>query len=154
MENCCLITLIEKFKKQDMSAFPIIFAEFEKLIHYYTARYGSEDAFQELTVFFIELLYRLDTSEFKKDNTDTLKRYIAVSIRNKYISLLREKADSFSVDFSCAEYFYGCDSDFFEKHILKEALSNLSQKQREIIIYKYIHGYSDAEISEHLKTSR
>ena len=87
MENYYLVTFIERFQKRDMSVFPTIFAEFEKLMHFFAARLHEDDAFQELSVFFVELLYKINCADFNRDESDTASRYICVCIRNKYISL-------------------------------------------------------------------
>ena len=153
MQNVQLISLIKKFKNHDMSAFAEIYCEFENLMHYYAHRCGGEDAFQEFTVFLLELLYKINLENFRTSTNDTLKRYIAVSIKNKYISLLREnqnKEDDFLKFENC---FYEI-SDSLEREILKEALSTLSKKQRAIIIYKYIYNYGDVEIANCLDISR
>lgn len=153
MENSCLITLIEKFRKQDMSVFAVIFSEFEKLIYYYSHRGDKEEVFQELTVFLVELLYKLNLSEFKRDRTDTLKRYIAVSIRNRYLSEMR-KGSKISREYVLMDEYTGSLCDLLTAEILKEALSTLSEKQQKVIVYKYIYGYSDAEIGNVLNISR
>lgn len=154
MENCCLITLIEKFKGRDISAFPIIFGEFEGLIRIYTARLDGEDAFQELTVFLLELLYKINASAFKRDNSDTLKRYIAVSIRNKYIALSKQRDIYLRTSYSLIEDLTESGPDFWENHILKEALNGLPPKQRQVILYKYIYDYSDIETAAFLGITR
>ena len=154
MENMCLISLVEKVKEKDMSSFPLIFSEFEKLIKIYAFRFGGDDTVQDLTVFLIELLYKIDLSIFERDESDSLKRYIAVSIRNRYIYLSRQNA-KFQFE---SEISYLDDRpskiSLSDRYFLKEALSRLSDKQKEIVVYKYIYSYSDAEIADFLKVTR
>lgn len=154
MENCCLIALIEKFKKRDMSSFLVIFSEFEKLIYFYAARLDGEDAFQELTAFLLELLYKIDVSAFKRNNSDNLKRYIAASIGYKYIALVKLRSRIVNASYNLFEDTISESFDFFENGILKDAISMLPPRQKQIIIYKYIYDYSDIEIAAHLKITR
>ncbi len=153
MENYCLITLIEKFKMRDMSVFPLIFSEFESLLHYYAAKGKAEDMFQELSVFLVELLYKINLSKFEKDYTDSLKRYIAVSIGNKYTAF--SKADNLlKRNNMLYESLISVSDDFSQRQFLNDALNILTQKQRKIMLCKYIYNYSDVEIANELGISR
>ena len=64
MENSCLLSLLEKFRKGDMSVFPVVFSEFEGLIYHYAEKSDAEDTAEELSVFLLELLYKIDLSPF------------------------------------------------------------------------------------------
>ncbi len=153
MENGCLITLIKKFREKDMSVFPVIFAEFEGLIYHYSLKCDAEDIFQELTVFLLELLYKVDISRFEALSGEGLKRYIAVSLRNKYVAF--SKADSvFKRNNEYLDDFVSVEPDFLGEFILREGLDRLTPKQREIIIFKYLHNYTNNDIARILKISR
>lgn len=144
-----LKVLIGDFKGGDMGAFPQIYSEFERLIYHYSRKLDSEDARQELTVFLIELLYKIDFG-----GNDGIKKYIAVCLRNKYIALSKQNQwrsaliDKLAVN--CDTYY-----DFREDTVLlKELVSHLPIKQREVIVYRYIYNYSDIEIAEIMNISR
>ncbi|MBR2040372.1 MAG: hypothetical protein IJ948_03215 [Clostridia bacterium] len=107
MENSCLLSLLGKFRKGDMSVFPVIFSEFEGLIHHYARKSDAEDTAEELSVFFLELMYKLDISRFIGAKGDGLSRYIAVCLRNKYIA------------FSCQNENFKKTPFFFLKQRLK-----------------------------------
>lgn len=154
MTNFELKSLIKNFRKEDMLAFGPIYSEFKRYIRFYSKKLGYEDALQELTVFLLELLYDIDLERFNNDSSDGLSRYIAVAIRNKYIALSKENT---RYAFMCAELYeseVSYTDSAIEKICVEEALSNLTNKQRLIIIYKYILNYSDAEISSLLGVSR
>lgn len=153
MENCCLKTLIEKFRNKDMSAFPVIFAEFEGLIRHYTLKCSAEDTFQELTVFLLELLYKVDISRFEDKQGDGLKRYIAVCLGNKYIALSKEDC-LFKSNTQLFEDIASQTPDFLEEQALREAMDKLTEKQKEVMIFKYVHNYTNNEIAEILNISR
>lgn len=154
MCNSCIIELIENFKKQDKASFTALNSEFERLIYYYAARLGGEDYLAELQSFFIETLYTIDTKRFKSDETDTLKRYIAVALRNKYIALSAEKQEQEKTELGKTDEIYTYTVSFDERIMIKDMLGLLSSRQRQIITYKYIYGYSDIEISRFLNISR
>lgn len=153
MENVLLKKLIINFRKGDMQAFTPIYSGFEKLIDYYSRKIGDEDSRQELIIFFIETLYNIELSNFCDDRTDRLNRYISVSIRNKYI-YLSKKHQSEMLNYTPFNDCYADFDDNIDKIFIKEILNRLSHKQRAIIVYKYIYGYSDVEISELFGISR
>ncbi len=154
MVNSLLLPLIKKFREQDMSAFTIIYDEFKKLIYLYSGRLSDDDAVQDLTLFLIELLYSINLSMFNCDSTDTLKRYIAVSIKNKYIALSKEKQKYLYFSVGLCDNLLANSESVLEAIDICEALKLLTHRQRLIIIYRYIYCYSDAEISSLLSISR
>ena len=88
LQNCLLKPLIKKVKKQDMTAFPLIFEEFKKLINFYGAKLGYEDAASELTLFLIEMLYEINLSKFPDDSGEDIQKYIVVSIKTNILLFL------------------------------------------------------------------
>ena len=153
VENGLLKSLILKFRNQDMNAFAMIDDEFKRLIYKYSGKLCDDDAVQELTLFLIELLYSIDLTKFKDSKGDGLKRYIAVSIKHKYITVSKEN-DSYSKICETADICDNSFSDVLENISAKEALKCLSPKQRVIIIYKYFYCLSDSEIAKLTGISR
>ncbi|MBQ3547862.1 MAG: sigma-70 family RNA polymerase sigma factor [Clostridia bacterium] len=154
MQNYLLKPLIEKIKEQDMSVFFQVFEEFKHLIVFLGNKLGYEDAQSELTLFFIELLYSIKLSKFPTDDGDELHRYIAVSIKNKYISLSMAKVKSNKFENHLFEECYGI-TDSFDKNIcMSQAIKKLNDAQRLIFFYHYIYGFSINEIAERLNISR
>lgn len=154
MCNLQLKPLIQKFKKQDMTVFPLIYEEFEKLIFLYSSKLGYEDALADMNLFFVELLYSINLSHFSCDKDIGIKRYIAVSLRNKYItlSIKADKIKKFSVPLY--ENSYGYCGEYDDKIALHQALKELTTKQKSVLIHRYVYGYSIAEISENYKITR
>ncbi len=152
MENSQLLGLIKSFKRGDMSVFPQIYGEFEGLIKFYCSKSLNDDCLGELNLFFIELLYKIKPCELDFTHGNSLKRYIAVAIKHKYIKLQQQHLKYIK---ESSLYFEnkdcGINSDNF---VLADALSALTQKQRQIIVFKYIYGFSDAEISVFFNISR
>jgi RNA polymerase sigma factor (sigma-70 family) len=147
-------TLIEKFKSGDTEVYSLIYSEFEKLIGLYASRLKYEDAVSELTLFLIELLFSIDLSKFDDGMGFWIKRYIAVSIKNRYIalSIKNSKYQSFNMSIfdNSGSYLKSMD----EKIILIDGFDRLSQKQRQVLVYMYIYGYSICEISKIFGISR
>lgn len=154
MNNLLLIGLIKKFKAYDMSVFALIYEDFRKLILFYSGRLEDEDAYQDMNVFFVELLYSINLSLFKVDESDCLHRYIAVCIRNRYLYLLRKKRKYEKLNRELFESSLLYDNLPEENLYITQALETLSEKQRLAIIYKYIYNYSDVEISQYLDITR
>ena len=154
MSNAQLLKFIKNFRNRDMTAFTVIYEEFEGLILFYAKRLGGEDYSQELTVFLIELLYSMRLSNFKADETNGAERYISVCIRNKYIAISKEKQKYENITSEAFENDLYCYSSAEELVLVEDMLKNLSYKQRLIIVYKYIYGYSDVEIGMLFNISR
>lgn len=137
-----------------MTRFYDLFSEFEKLIRHFERKSDFEDAGEELTLFLLELIYSIDTDKFMPDSSEALSRYIAVSVRNQYISLSK-KRQKYITEFNELFDSTGAYSLEPEKNIaLKAGLLLLSERQRTAIILRYIYGYSDVEISSKLNISR
>ena len=154
MENLSLKMLIGKFKNQDMSAFAVIYDEYKRLLQFYSAKVGGDDALQELTVFLVELLYSIDASRFEADTSTGLARYIAVCLRNKYIEISKREQRCKNFE---NQFIENCDfvhTDTFEKLEIAEAIKALSHKQRLVVILKYIYGFSESEIALRFNISR
>lgn len=153
MDNYLLKKMIIGFREGDMKAFAVIYDRFKGIINYYSRKIGDEDSYQELMIFLVETLYSIDLSRFPTDKNDNLNRYIAVSLRNKYIAISKknQKDENMLLSLYENDSFYSCNED---EIFIKDMLGSLSHKQRKIIIYRYIYGYSDAEISDILGISR
>lgn len=153
MYNYLLKELIERFKNQEISAFEMIYDEFKGLINFYARKLAYEDAIGELTLFLIELIYSVKMTKFPYDKTDSLHRYIAVAVRNKYIELSKKKSCENSF---CFELFEsdGKENSAIERIQIEEALAYLTERQKKIIVYKYIYGFSDCQIAKLLSITR
>lgn len=154
MENYVLKPLIERVRNQDMSAFSDLFDGFKRLINYYAAKLSYEDAANELTLFFIELLYSIKLSKFSDDGSDEIRRYIAVSLKNEYIALSMKKAKSCKLENDFYESYGAFSENSLENLVLSDILKLLNANDKKIIIYRYLYGYSIAEIADLMDISR
>ncbi len=154
MQNCLLKPLILKIKEQDMTAFPLVFDEFKRLINFYGAKLCYEDAASELTLFLIELLYEINITRFPDDNGEDIHKYIAASIKNKYIALSRAKLQNTIFENELWEECCGYVEDFDNSFCFAQGIGCLSGVQRRIILYHYVYGYSIAEIAKRMGITR
>lgn len=153
MNNREMLPILKEIQQQNMSRFGEIFSEFERLLARFRFRLNDDDASQELTLFFLELLTSMDTDKFMEDESEGLKRYIAVCLRNHYIALSKRQS---AYRMMCDELYEGLASDMLseEKIELKHALRRLPDKQRLVIVYRYLYGYSIEEIAALLSVTR
>ena len=153
MKNREIIKYVKEIREGNASGFEELYEAFLRLINFYGRKIG-EDGSEELILFFTELLHSLDIGKFTPDESEELNKYIAVSIRNRYIELSRRKSRllriSNEITEECADSTDEPDSKFF----LKEGLMLLSERQRTVIDYRYFCGYSDREIADILSISR
>lgn len=154
MQNYLLKPLISKIKEQDMSVFFQVYEEFRRLIDFFGNKLGYEDAKSELTLFFIELLYSIKLTKFPTDDGDELHKYIAVSIKNKYISLSIAKQRDVKFENHFFEECYGITDSFDESMCISQGIRGLNDAQRLIFFYHFIYGFSIIEIADKLKISR
>ena len=153
MENKELLPLLEEIKQQNMERFNEVYALFERLLICFCFRLGDDDAMQELTLFLLELIDSLDTGKFERDESQTVKRYIAVSLRNRYIALSRQRSN---IRMMSNELYEGLAVNLpeAEQIELRQALKRLPDKERLVIAYRYFYGYSTQEIARRLCMTR
>ena len=154
MCNSEIIKIIKEIQSNDMSRFGELYDVFSVLIRHFDYKSDFEDASSELSLFLLELIYSLDTDKFISDGSEALKRYIAVSLRNRYIALSKRKAAR-RCEIACLEENTAStvlNQD--ERLALKEGLRLLSAQQRKAIVLRHIYGFSDAEIADRLGITR
>ncbi len=154
MCNSVLIELVKNLKNGDKSSFETVNKEFIGLIVFFSKKIGGEDSLAELKAFLFELLIGIEPENFKYDNSQTLKRYIAVSLRNRYIALSKEKQKYEKTELGLLDDGIKYSASLEDRIMVKDMLRLLSEKQRLIVTYKYIYGYSDIEIADIMNISR
>lgn len=130
---------------------------FNPLIKKYSRKLNYDGADTDLIISLIETINSLPLSKSNIIKEDKyIVGYISSSIKNKYIYLSKkyskiyEKETKLNLDISNDE-----TSRSMEEFILIEMLlDKLPTLQRNIIIQKFIKGYTDAEIANQLNISR
>lgn len=154
MCNKAIISLILKFRNNDGAAFMQIYNVFKKLIIHYGNRMYCEDGISELTLFLVELLHRLDLSQFKADTSFGVQKYIAVALRNRFIDISKKGRGEIFKTQLLEDTAVFLDQYREEKILLSQALSALSDKKKQVLYYKFFEGYADTEIAEIMGISR
>ncbi|WP_055669804.1 sigma-70 family RNA polymerase sigma factor [Desnuesiella massiliensis] len=155
MKNLCeSITLCKNGHKNILLE---LIDAFSPLINKYSRLLIYEDAKSDLILFFIELIYKfpIDNKIFIKD--EYVVSYISKAIKNKYIHLSKKKV---SIEKNEVELNLDIANNFFynnsidDKLYISDLFQYLTKKEKDVLILKYIKGYSDAEISKLYKISR
>lgn len=154
MCNSEIIKIIKEIQSNDMSRFGELYDVFSVLIRHFDYKSDFEDASSELSLFLLELIYSLDTDKFISDGSEALKRYIAVSLRNRYIALSKRKAARRCEISGLEENISSAIIDQDERLALREGLRLLSGQQRKAVVLRHIYGFSDAEIADRLGITR
>lgn len=127
-----------------------ISADFEPLIKHYAKKCRNESERQEMEAELWGFLWDL-----VKSGRAISKRYVAVSIRNRYIyyskSVQRAAASETELEPNLA---HPTTDDFVEKIAMRDLLDKLGIKQRETIVLHHVCGLSFAEIAKKHNCSR
>jgi RNA polymerase sigma factor (sigma-70 family) len=130
--------------------------QFEPLIKKYSNLLSYEDSQSELTLAFIETIYKIPTHNAKFKQDKYIISYINKSIKNTYILLSKNRNKKYyyespiNLDITEASYQLNIEDKLF----VDELLALLTEKEKEIIILKYFKEYSDMEISKKFGISR
>ena len=136
--------------------FAEIYREYSPLV-YRTARAvtgNAEDAADVLQTIFLKLIRSEYTGQLKKNP----RAYLYRAAVNLSLDLLRARSRrTFTHDVDHLEApAASCNSQFDDElhHRLAGALAALSPDSAHVLVLRYVHNYSDAEISRLLGTSR
>lgn len=154
MTNREIIPLIYGYQNNSMKGFDVLYSEFYNLLVYYGRKIDGEDTVQELTIFFMNLLFDIKTDRFYLDSSCAVQRYIAVAIRNKYIALSKQFQELNNYSEELYDWLATNDDNLDDKIMLRAAISLLSKQQRSVILLKYFYNYTDVEIAAYLHITR
>jgi RNA polymerase sigma factor (sigma-70 family) len=141
--------------ESDINALESIIKKFEPLVKKYAKQLNYDVAESDIKIFLIELVYRLKPQTIQSYSDGELVNYIKKSIKNKTIDLWRKSSsdiEEISIDETTTQI--ACDYSFESTSFVQESLTVLSEKQRIVVIAKFIFGYSDVEIAKVLNISR
>lgn len=134
---------------------------FDKLLKKYANLLGTEDAYEDLRLFFLDLLAQLKGKGIRNDNDGYIVSYISKSVKHQYIAMSKaqdiRKEDLFS-DISEEQMYFieqiasSDNSDdistFFPTN------NELSEREQVILRQFFAYGYSIGEIAQQLGISR
>ena len=119
MKNREIIKYVKEIRAGNASGFEELYEAFLRLINFYGRKIG-EDGSEELILFFTELLHSLDIGKFTPDESEELNKYIAVSIRNRYIELSRRKSRLLRISNEITEECADSTEDVYKRQKLCE----------------------------------
>lgn len=118
-------------------------ADFGKLIAHYLNKCYPDDRdvmYAELWGFLYDMVNR---------GRAISQRYVAVSIRNKYIECSRELQKERALETELKDEYLGTVKDDFVKEIeMRELLEKLGIKQREAVVLHHVYGLTFDEIAK------
>lgn len=155
MDN--LKELIDLFQK-DLIDFELVYLNFKDKINYLCYSFNIDNYKNDLLVFLWKITSNIDLTNFKSDIC--LYSYISKSLKRYCISLYHKEVNNEKIIYSSqmtnieidkTSYYSILDNSSF---VFESLISNLSKKQRLIIILRYEYCFSDNEIAKELKISR
>jgi RNA polymerase sigma-70 factor (ECF subfamily) len=115
---------------------------------------NSEDAEDVLQSLFVRLLRREWTAEFARNP----KAYLYRAAVNLSLNVIRSRQRSVLTGdmevFESEPRSEPAKEHTGQEELLRKAIATLKPKAAEILLLRYVHGYSDAEIARLLGTSR
>lgn len=146
--------------KIDSTQMEALITKFYPLIRKYAYRLKKtekEDAEQNMTVAFIIIVKNIELDKFDYHDSDKyLLSYIQKAMYTHFLDLARRQDVFFVTDIDEGIQQESIDDSLSPegKAELREMLSSLTKMQREVILDKYLYGYSDVEIAKQLHITR
>lgn len=134
---------------------------FDKLLKKYARLLGSEDAYEELRLFFFELLEKMKHNDLSSSSDGFAVSYISKSVKNHYIALSKARkacrVELFS-DISEEQMIYieqiSATDDCANISLYFPSQNKLSEREVEILYSFFLDGCSIEEIAQRLDISR
>lgn len=160
--NNKIFTLIEK-SATDKDSMLELLKIFEPLLKRYAYKLSYEDAYNDLQLFMIELIRKLNKKNLNKTEDKFYLSYIKRSIEHKYIELSGKLNNTNKYSFN----YYASDIEFedlldnnnvelddYSLLLLNDLRQALTQNEYEIIYLLFYKNYSVAEIAAKKQMSR
>lgn len=134
---------------------------FDRLLKKYARMLGTEDAYEELRLFFLELLYKLKEKEICTDSNGAIVNYISKSVRNQYIALSKARNNRMECSFAdvSEEQMLALESISYSDKgddisFYFPAGNTLTEREHTILRMFYADQYTIEEIAKQLTISR
>lgn len=150
-----LYNLIQNFKNGSKETFTLIMEKFEPKLNKLQRNSIYEDMKSDLVLFMLKLLNKipLEKEIFKEDMY--IVSYINKSLQNHYIYLNKINCKIMSKELVLEEsYINNGNDNCFSNLIFEDIIKTLTDAEKDIIIKKYKHNYSEAEIARMKGISR
>jgi RNA polymerase sigma factor (sigma-70 family) len=140
----------------DEEAIVVIIKKFMPTILKFSRELNYEEAETDLIIGLLEKLPKISSKIVVNTHEGVVVNYIYQILKNKKIDLFRkyivnvEKEILNDEILDLSSYIV----DFNQKMEIDGYLSKLTEKQKKIILLRYYHGFSDAEVAERFNISR
>lgn len=152
-------SLLYNAQNGDQDAAFLLVEKFEPLIKKYAKQLSYYCAETDLVIALLELIASIDLNKFEDGHDGEVVNYIYITLRNKKIDFHRKSKlhaiEEIHIEPEIFTYIQTADSlNINSPWDWTSLLNDLSEKQRFVIIQKYIIGFSDVEIAERMNISR
>lgn len=157
-----LCTLTAKAKAGDENAMLQLINQFQPLLHKYSYKLGYEDAYNDLVLFFVELIHKIPEKIIISSKEGIIVTYFATCLKHHYYYLLKHNIfyiNEIDISQLSTEQMHYLESLLSSSEQTNEnifgILENcLTKNELRIIILIYYYGYSSAEIARSKKITR
>lgn len=154
--------LVEKAQKGDDVATMELIDKFSLLFKKYARKMNYEDAYEDIMLYFIELVKSLNLNKLSCQKDEVIVSYISVSIRNFYNKKIQKviegKREILFSDLSEEQAYYveiQTAKEDVENIFIKFGMENLlNENERWVIYLIYCEGYTTADIARLTNKSR
>lgn len=157
-----MYNLMCEAQKDDKDAMMELITRFQPLLRKYANKLRYEDAYEDVVLYFIQLVKSINLDRLESHNDEVVVSYINVSIRNFYnkqiVKFIESKKEIILSDLTEEQLYYveaqSAEND--KTNILIEFNMDdlLNEKERQLIWLIYVEGYSTAEIARQWGKSR
>lgn len=158
-----LIDQITRAREGNPDDIESLITKFDPILKKYSRKLFWEDAYNDMIVEFIDLIHKFPIQNLRSKDDGVLVNYIAQSVRNVYLALLRDFFNSPQEVTSLDEatealkletiaYVDKREEDNFQD--LLALCPDLTEKERAVLTQIYYWGYTSVEIAASLSTSK
>jgi len=151
-----LYALLEGAQREDNQSTVDILSHFHPTIKKLSHSLHYEEAETDIIISFLELINSIDLKKFRKADDRQIASYIHKYLKNRSLNLFRRYRAKYE-PYTEINYDILTDQnapDIESKVFISMLLSSLVPLQREVVIRKFIYGFSDSEIAKQLGVSR
>lgn len=157
-----LTELISNSQTHNKFCMEALIVKFNPLLIRYARKLNYEDAYQDLVIFFIDLILRMDIRKLHIDNDAAIISYFQTCVQNQYVFLLRklivQKRELYFTDM-VEEQIYKTEkmlATYDEANMLMEwnLRKILNAREYNVISLIYCGGFSAAELAQKYGTTR
>lgn len=157
-----LIDVIQEAKQGEQAQMLYLLEKFRPILSKYARKLGTEDAFDEMQLQFIEIITFMNIGKLNNKGDGAVVNYLANSVFHAYTKIVKYKIAQGAPMISIEEL---TERNMFSIHAVSEPPSHkdelpsfpprlLSPKEESILRLVYECGYSAADLAKTLGTTR